>query len=355
VGVIGYGYWGPKLVRNLSEMSDVRLAGIVELDPTRLQRIKTQHPSIQATPDFEEFLRTDVEAVAIATPIRTHYRLARAALLAGKHVMVEKPLTASAAEADELVQLAERRGLTLMVGHTFAFNPAVRALREIVASGELGDVYYVDTARLNLGLFQTDVNVLWDLAPHDLSILLYVLQREPLSVSARGSANVTPGVHDVVYTELRFPDNIMAHIHLSWLDPCKVRRVTIVGSKKMVVYNDISDTEKIRIYDKGIERPYETDRFSDFHLAYRYGSLHIPYIPFQEPLRLQCEHFLHCVRTGTRPLSDGRVGATVVRILEHADTSLRGGGQSVRLAASALSDQCIFEPVEHLVSNSATS
>ena len=326
VGIIGYGYWGPKLVRNFAELPECTLGWVVDRDATRLERVRAQYPGVRTAQEVDELLRSDVDAVVIATPIRTHYPLAKAALLAGKHVMVEKPLAASSAEAQELVELADRQNLRLMVGHTFEYNAAIRALREIVASGELGEIYYVDMARLNLGLFQRDINVLWDLAPHDLSILLYVLQRDPIAVSARGSANVTPGVHDVAYVELRFPDNVLAHVHLSWLDPCKVRRVTIVGSRKMVVCNDVAEVEKIRIYDKGVERPFETDRFSEFHLQYRYGGVTIPYIPFEEPLRAQCQHFLSCVRTGTRPQSDGYVGWKVVRILEQADRSLQNGG-----------------------------
>jgi len=330
--VVGYGYWGPKLVRNFAEMPEAELSWVVDLDQARLGRVSQHYPAVQTTADYDAVLRSDVSAVVVATPIRTHYRVAKAALEAGKHVLVEKPLTASSAEAEELVDLAERRGLVLMVGHTFVYNAAVRALREIVASGEIGDVYYVDSARLNLGLFRTDINVLWDLAPHDLSILRYVLQREPVSVSARGSANVTRGIQDVAYVEMRFPGDVIAHLHLSWLDPCKVRRVTIVGSRKMVVYNDVSETEKIRIYDKGVERPYETDRFSDFHLAYRNGSQTIPYVTVPEPLRVQCEHFVRCARTGERPETDGRDALQVVRILEQADSSLQNGGARQPLA-----------------------
>jgi predicted dehydrogenase len=326
VGVIGFGYWGPKLVRNFYEIPDVTLGWVVDKDTERLSKVTANYPGVRTTTSVDELLQSTVDAVVIATPIRTHYPLAKAALLAGKHVLVEKPLTASSIEAEELAQLAEERGLSLMVGHTFEYNAAIQQLREIVRSGELGDIYYVDAARLNLGLFQPDINVLWDLAPHDLSILLYVLGRDPIEVSARGSASVRPGIHDVAYIEVRFPDNVLAHLHLSWLDPCKVRRVTIVGSKKMVVCNDLSDSEKIRIYDKGVDCHYETDQFDDFHLQYRYGGVNIPFVPVQEPLRVQCEHFLSCIRTGERPQSDGRVGAKVVRILEQADKSLLNGG-----------------------------
>lgn len=326
VGVVGFGYWGPKLVRNLSELSTCDLAWLADLDASRLAQAKEQHPLLKTTQDYEDILRSDAEAIVVATPIRTHHRIVKAALLAGKHVLVEKPLAATSAEAEELARLAREMGLSLMVGHTFEYNAAIRALRDIVASGEIGDVCYVDSARLNLGLFQPDINVLWDLAPHDVSILLYVLQADPIAVSARGSASVRPGIHDVAYVELRFPGDVLAHMHLSWLDPCKVRRVTVVGTKKMVVCNDLAEVEKIRIYDKGVERPYETDRFADFHLTYRYGDVHIPHIPFVEPLRVQCEHFIECVRTGAKPQSDGEVGLRVVRILEQADKSLRNGG-----------------------------
>lgn len=343
VGIVGFGYWGPKLVRNISEMPDATLAWVADLDPARLERVRASYPGVTTTQDYREMLMSDVDAVIVATPIRTHYRLARETLLAGKHVMVEKPLTATSAEAEDLTHLADNRRLTLMVGHTFEYNSAIRALRDIVASGELGEIYYVDAARLNLGLFQADINVLWDLAPHDLSILLYVLQRDPIAVSARGSSSVRPGIHDVVYVEVRFPDNLMAHIHLSWLDPCKVRRVTIVGSKKMVVCDDLAEIEKIRIYDKGVDRRYETDQFSDFHLAYRYGGVSIPYIPLEEPLRVQCEHFVECIRTGARPQSDGHVGTKVVRILEQADKSLKNGGERERLLPSEWRDLSLRE------------
>lgn len=327
VGVVGYGYWGPKLVRNFSEMSKAALTWVADLDDERLGRLRANYPMLNTTRDYEEMLRADIDAVVVATPIRTHHRLAKAALLAGKHVLVEKPLTASAREAEELVELADRRNLRLMVGHTFEYNGAIRTLREIVRRGDLGKVYYVDAARLNLGLFQTDINVIWDLAPHDLSILLYVLGMDPVAVSARGTANVRPGIHDVAYLEVEFPGGVLAHLHLSWLDPCKVRRVTVVGSRKMVVCNDLAESEKIRIYDKGVEQPYETDQFSDFHLAYRYGDVTIPYVPFQEPLRVQCEHFVECIMTGSRPQSNGEVGAKVVRVLEAADRSLLNGGR----------------------------
>jgi predicted dehydrogenase len=342
VGVVGVGYWGPKLVRNLYDTPSADLSWVIDRDRTRLERIGQQYPRVQTSDRYDDLLDSSVEAIVIATPIRTHHALAKAALLRGKHVMIEKPLAASSAECEELIALADARGLTLMVGHTFEYNAAIRALRQIVERGDLGDVYYVDTARLNLGLFQRDINVIWDLAPHDLSILLHVLQREPISVSARGGAHIHQGVHDVVFMELRFPDNILANVHLSWLYPRKERRVTIVGSKKMLVCDDVQEIEKIRIYDKGVDLPsrsdqlpHETDEFFDFHLSYRYGDVSIPHVPFDEPLRAQCGHFLDCIRTGQRPLTDGREGLTVVRLIEAANRSLHEGGRQVMVGEGA--------------------
>jgi predicted dehydrogenase len=340
VGVAGYGYWGPNVARNLRELPGCELTWVADLSPERLALARAQHPSVRTTHDYEAMLRADVDAVVVATPIRTHHGLARAALLAGKHVMVEKPLTPSSAEAADLIEIARARRLTLMVGHTFEYNPAIQALREIVASGEIGDVCYVHTARLNLGLFRTDINVLWDLAPHDLSILLYVLQRDPVAVSARGSATVTAGVHDVAYVELRFPGDVLALVHVSWLDPCKVRRVTLVGSKKMVVCDDLETVEKVRIYDKGVDRlagiaglrpaaPTAAGRAAGVTVdgfTYRDGEVAVRPVRWREPLQVQCEHFLRCIRAGSGPRSDGQVGLKVVRILERADASLRNGG-----------------------------
>jgi predicted dehydrogenase len=243
------------------------------------------------------------------------------------HILVEKPLTLDHLEAQILIDKADSAGLVLMVGHTFEFNNAVRTLKNLMESGEIGQVYYLDCARLNLGLFQNGLNVLWDLAPHDLSILLYLLDQEPISVSAQGMSCVTGSIHDVVYMNLVFPGDILAHVHVSWLDPRKVRRVTVVGSRKMVVYNDIESLEKIKIYDKGVEAPDYTTSFGDFQYSYRYGDVLIPSIKFTEPLRVECHHFLDCIRNGVQPITDGRNGQRVVRILEAAQRSLMKNGQ----------------------------
>jgi len=326
VGVIGCGYWGPQLVRNLRATTEAKLVAVVDRRPHRLDYVRKQFPSVNAIADHRELLDSDVDAVVIATPIHSHFELAREALLAGKHVMVEKPMATRTSEAVELLRLAEAHGRTLMVGHTFVYNPAVHDLRRIVASGELGKILYADCARLNLGLFQPHVNVIWDLAPHDISILLYVLDRLPVAVSARGQACVHPGLVDVAYLELQMEGGLAAHIRVSWLDPAKVRRTTIVGDQRMVVFNDVPAAEKIRIYDKSVTTTVPDD-LGGFQASYRYGDVMIPHIDWTEPLRLECEHFIDCIRTGERPRSSGYEGVLNVAILEAADRSLHRGGQ----------------------------
>src|SRR5215472_9885774 len=325
VGVIGCGHWGPHLIRNLNDMPDVDLVGVAEERPERLRYVRRTYPTVSPFSDHRQLLDSDVDAVVIATPIQTHFQLVKEALLAGKHVLVEKPLACSPAGAAELVGLARRCQRVLMVGDVFLYNPAVRELRRIVQDGELGRIYYADSARLNLGLFQRYANVVWDLAPHDISILTYVLGQTPVMVSARGSTCVRPDVHDVCYLELTFSSGTSAHVHVSWLDPDKVRRLTLVGDRRMAVYNDISTVDKLRIYDSGVESP-RVDNYGEFELAYRHGGISIPYIAWREPLRMECEHFVHCVRTGEEPLSDGQQGLVVVAALEAASRSLANGG-----------------------------
>lgn len=328
VGAIGYGYWGPNLVRNFVEnpLSDVII--VADLNKERLNKIKASYPSVIVTKDYKDLFDQDLDAVVIATPPPTHYPLAKECLEKGLHVLVEKPITLKSQHAEELIALSKNKDLVLMVGHTFEYNAAVHTLKKIIDSGELGEIYYADAARLNLGLFQRDLNVLWDLAPHDVSILLYILNKAPISVSAHGMPFVNQGIHDVVYMNMVFPDNILAHIHVSWLDPCKVRRVTVVGSKKMVVYNDIESLEKIRIYDKGVEKPPYTDNFGDFQLSYRYGDVIIPNIRLTEPLQKECQHFLDCINNHTTPQSSGEVGLHVVKIIEAAQRSLQRNGKN---------------------------
>jgi predicted dehydrogenase len=327
IGAIGYGYWGPNLVRNFVENPSSEMVMVADLKEERLSKIKGSYPQVMVTKDYKELFSQDLNAVVIATPPATHYPLAKECLLHGLHVLVEKPITLNSQHAEELIEISKKNGLVLMVGHTFEYNSAVNTLKDLINSGGLGQIYYVDAARLNLGLFQRDLNVLWDLAPHDISILLYILGRTPLSVSAHGMPFVNEGIQDVVYMNLVFPDNILAHIHVSWLDPCKVRRVTVVGSKKMVVYNDIESLEKIRIYDKGVEKPPYTETFGDFQLSYRYGDVIIPNIRFTEPLQKECQHFLDCIINHSIPQSDGQDGLHVVKIIEAAQRSLSENGR----------------------------
>ena len=326
VGVVGCGYWGPKLIRNFQSIPGADLRIVADLRSDRLEHIQGLYPSIRTTSDYAELLDSDIEAVAIATPVSRHFEMARTALLHGKHVLVEKPLTRSQSEADELVRLADERQRTLMVGHTFEYNPAVEYLKGYIESGELGDVYYINATRVNLGIFQQDINVIWDLAPHDVSIILYLLGIRPSSVSARGAAYVQPGIEDVAYVTVTFPNGVMADVRVSWLDPCKIRRLTVVGSKKMIVYDDVEPNEKIKIYDKGVDRPPYSDTMEEFRLSYRYGDITTPAISTSEPLEIECRHFLECIRSGQAPRSNGRVGREVVRILEGAQRSLDSGG-----------------------------
>src|SRR5215470_1567894 len=337
-GVIGCGYWGPHLARNIHEIPQAELVAISDLRRERLDSVGARYPGARLFRDHQDLLAADVDAVVVASPIHTHYALVREALLADKHVLVEKPLATSSAEAAELITLARRRQRVLMVGHTFVYNPAVQELARLVQAGVLGRIYYGDAARLNLGQFQRHANVLWDLAPHDISILVHVLAQHPVRVSARGSRCVQADVHDVCYLEILFSGGASAHVHVSWLDPDKVRRLTLVGDRRMAVFDDVEATAKLRIYDQGVECPV-TDNYGEFELAYRHGEIVIPYIAWREPLRLECEHFVQCVRTGGRPISDGEQGLAVVAALEAAERSLRAGGLGVPVEMPPLSPE----------------
>jgi predicted dehydrogenase len=327
VGVIGCGYWGPKIARNFHELPGSELTWVADFRSDRLAHMQSLYPGICTTQSHRELLAADVDAVVIATPVSTHHRLALEALQAGKHVLVEKPLAATVAEATEIAETADRLGLAAMVGHTFQYNPAVNVLRTLIAAGELGEVYYVNATRVNLGLFQPDINVMWDLAPHDISILLHILGVEPTEVSAQGDFYVQPGkgIHEVAYLTLRFPNKVLANVRVSWLDPVKQRRLTVVGSKKMVVYDDIADN-KVILFDKGVEAPPYSDTPEEFSLSYRHGPETVVPLTWAEPLRIECEAFLHWIRTGEPAFSDAWTGVKVVRILETAQKSLLNGG-----------------------------
>ena len=333
VGVIGCGYWGPNLIRNFVEIPTSEVVIVADLKEERLNQIRFSYPQVKATMNYQDLFTLGLDAVVIATPPATHFGFAKECLQHGLHVLVEKPMTINSEQAMELIGLAKENDLVLMVGHTFEYNAAVHTLKQLIESGELGQIYYVDAARLNLGLYQRDLNVLWDLAPHDISILLYILGRKPISVSAYGMPFALERTHDVVYVNMLFPDNILAHVHVSWLEPCKVRRITVVGSKKMVVYNDVSNTEKIKIFDKGVEIPPYTTSFGDFQCNYRYGDVLIPNIRFIEPLRRECQHFLECILNHCEPQSNGLDGLGVVKVLEAAQRSLEKNGVNQEMIA----------------------
>ena len=332
VGAIGCGYWGPNLIRNFVEIPDAELVAIADLDQGQIDRIMGRFPQIQkSTKNYRDFFEMDLDAVVIATPPQTHFVIAKECIENGLSVLVEKPITLDSREARELMEFAKEKGKVLMVGHTFEYNTAVRALKEMIDSGDLGEIYYIDGVRASLGLFQTKANVLWDLAPHDISILRYLIGGDPLSVSAKGMSCLDNGIEDIAYATFTFPNRILAHLRCSWLDPSKTRRITVVGSKKMVVYDDVEPLEKIKIYDKGVKAIRRTETYGDFQFAYHYGDVVAPYYRFEEPLRVQCNHFLDCIRTGNTPISDGVNGMRVVQILEAADYSMKHSGISVQV------------------------
>ncbi len=333
VSVVGCGYWGPNLVRNLRAIHECRVKSVCDADEERLAHIRELYADVEGVRDFARIVADpDLHAVVVATPVRFHFELARRALEAGKHVFIEKPMASSADECRRLIRLAEERKRTLMVGHTFIYTPVVRRIKEIVDAGDLGEILYISSRRLNLGLFQKDINVAWDLAPHDISIILYLLGQVPASVNCQGKAHVAQGIEDVTNISLNFSNGGFATIQSSWLDPNKIREMTIVGSKKMLVYDDIEPLEKIKIYDKRVEAPSHYDTFAEFQYSYHYGDVYSPYVKQVEPLRVECQHFLDCIRRGTTPDTSGWEGLRVVQILEAASQSMKNGGASVPIA-----------------------
>ncbi len=332
VGVVGLGYWGPNLVRNLRSIPDCRVKTVCDLNEERLRHIRSLYPEVEGETDFQRMVNNpEIDAVVIATSVRFHYPMAKASLTAGKHTLIEKPMATSTAECEELIEIAQRKGLVLMVGHTFLYSAAVRKIKEIVDNRDIGDLRYISARRLNLGLFQKDINVAWDLAPHDISIILYVMQELPFSVNCRGGAHITRGVEDVTSMSLHFSKERSAIIHSSWHDPRKIREMTIVGSRRMIVYDDISAQEKIKIYDVRVERPPHYDSFAEFHYAYHYGDTYSPHIKQDEPLKTECGHYIECIRDGAVPLTSGTAGLEVVRILEASSESLKLNGGPIDL------------------------
>ena len=333
VAVLGCGYWGPNLIRNFNALPNCEIRWACDLDTERLEHIKNIYPSIGVTTQIDKVINAqDVDAIAIATPVFTHFEFAKKALLAGKHTFIEKPMARTTNECECLIETAEKKSLVLMVGHTFIYNTAVREMKELIDSGKIGEILYISSRRLNLGLFQKDVNVAWDLAPHDLSIILYILNEDPISVSCQGKAHLASGIEDVTNMSLNFNNGGFATIQNSWLDPNKVRVMTVVGTKSMIVYDDTEPLEKIKIYDKRVERPRHYDEFGEFQFSYHYGGTHSPYIEQREPLRIQCQHFVDCIAQSIRPESSGIEGLRVVKILEAASESLMQNGRFVQLS-----------------------
>jgi len=331
VAVIGVGGWGKNLARNYHEIPDCRLKYICDLDPEKLARLSQQLPGTNATSDLEAVLDDyEVQAVVIATPGPTHYALCKRALEHGKDVYVEKPFVLQVEHAEDLIEIARRQQRVLMVGHLLEYHPVINQLRELIQNNELGDIYYIYTQRLNLGTVRRDENALWNFAPHDISAILYLLNREPTDVCARGQSYLQRGVEDVVFMTLNFADKSMAHVHVSWLDPHKVRKLIIVGSRKMAVFDDVEGTEKLRIYDKGAAQNADYNSFAEY-VSLRFGDVLIPYVKVAEPLRLECQHFLECVRTRQQPRSDGHDGRRVTKVLDAAQRSLRMNGLPVSL------------------------
>ncbi len=325
--MIGCGYWGPNLIRNFTQVSGCNMKTCCDLHESNLKRMKNLYPNIETTQSAEKILNDpSIDAVVIATPVFTHFDLAKQCLEYHKHVLIEKPMASTSEQCIELIKLAEKYNRRLMVGHTFEYTAAVNKTKEIIESGELGEIYYISSIRVNLGLFQPDINVIWDLAPHDISIILYLLDELPVAINAQGKAHFKKNIEDVATTTLNFANSTIAFLHNSWLDPDKIRRITIVGSKKMLVYDDINTNMKIKIYDKGVDVPPYYDTYAEFHFSYRYGNIYAPRIQEYEPLRKECEHFLECIREGKTPRSDGYSGLRVVLILEAANNSLRNQG-----------------------------
>jgi len=334
VGVVGCGYWGPNLIRNFNEIEESDLTWCCDLDSNKLKAVKNKFPFVKISRDHNEILDDEsVDAIVIATPPDTHYKIAEKCLLKGKHVLVEKPIAFDVNQAQSLVETANKTNRILMVGHTFEFNPAVIKAREYINSGTIGDVYYIVSRRINLGIVRSDINAMWSIAPHDISILIFLLGVMPLTVRAWGSSFLKEGIEDVVFLNIQFPKNILAHIQVSWLDPHKIRDMVIVGSKKMIVYDDIDNEGKLKIYDKGVDKIEnnlnQKSHFGEFHVRLRYGDLLVPKLPNSEPLKKECEHFIECIKSNKKPLTDGENGLRVIKVLDAAYRSLKKDGKSI--------------------------
>jgi predicted dehydrogenase len=330
IGVVGYGYWGPNLVRNFAEVPGCRVVTVCDLRPERLALVRARYPGVETTTNFQDLgSNPNVDAIAIATPVSTHFDLAWWALQAGKHVLVEKPLTATSGQALRLIDEANRRSLVLMVDHTFIYTGAVRKIKELVDEGHLGELYYYDSVRINLGLFQHDVNVIWDLAVHDVSIMDYVLGCQPCAVMAIGMSHVPGEPENIAYLTFLFNDRLIAHIHVNWLAPVKVRQTLVCGSRRMIVYDDTEPSEKVKVYDRGIAVNSNSESVYQVLIDYRIGDMWAPHLDRTEALRVEALHFLKCIERGERPITGCETGLRVVRLLEAATQSLAREGQVV--------------------------
>lgn len=329
--VIGAGYWGPNLIRNFLMLDEIEQVVACDLDEDRLAKMRKLFHGIETSISYDEMIdRPDIDIVVIATPVSTHHEIAKRALLAGKHCFIEKPMTSSVAEAEELIEIAEQEGLKLFVDHTFIYTGAVRKMKEIITSGRLGEIYYFDSVRINLGLFQHDVNVIWDLAPHDLSIMDYLLEKKALAVSATGTCHVGNGLEDIAYITLEFENNLIAHFHVNWLAPMKIRKTLIGGTKSMIVYDDTETSEKVKIYDKGIDVTTREGVYNTL-VQYRTGDMLSPKLDQEEALAVGTRHFIDCILNDTQPLTDGHAGLNVVRILEASAVSIKDRGRLIEL------------------------
>jgi predicted dehydrogenase len=336
MGIIGYGYWGPNVARNFHGAAGAKLSAISDLSEKRLGLAQNHYPFIMGMKDPLELIRsTDIDAVAIVTPVFAHYEMAKAALLAGKHIFVEKPFTSTSAQARELVDLAAERNLKIMVDHTFLFTGAVRKIKEVIDSGELGRLLFYDSVRVNLGLFQHDVNVIWDLAPHDLSIMANLIDEKPVAISAHGSVHFEGGFEDIAYVAVEFENNgFIAHFHVNWLSPVKIRKTLISGDKRMLVWDDLDADEKIKIYDRGVDVKSADGGKNGIHellVSYRSGDVHIPKLEATEALRAEAQYFVECIEKDREPFNNGHAGLQVVRLLEAADESIKNGGKRIEL------------------------
>jgi predicted dehydrogenase len=337
VGVIGYGYWGPNLVRNFSETNGTAVMGVCDLSPRRLALVESRYPAVQITSDYQALLANPkIDAIAISTPVSSHFNLAMRALEAGKHILVEKPLASTSAQVLTLIEEAERRKLVLMVDHTFVYTGAVRKIAETIRSGALGELLYYDSMRINLGLFQPDVDVMWDLAVHDLAIMQHILPDWPTAITATGMTHVAGGVKNVAYITAFYPNNLIAHINVNWLSPVKVRRTLIAGTRQMIVYDDVEASEKVKIYDRGITVANSPEDEYKILVSYRTGDMHSPKLDSTEALSVEAHHFAECIEQGKRPITDGYAALQVVRALEAATLSMKERGRLVEMPAESL-------------------